>query len=82
MTPMNERELGVFRERLAKLAAHGTESAVRAFVDEQFPRLPKDMQDEIVMGLFVTSLEDEVNDVRVAAAVALEEEAKNGSTQA
>ena len=76
-TPMNEQELDVFKDRLAKLAEHGTEASVRAYVDEQFPRLPKDMQDDIVMGLFVSGLNEEV----VEANAVLKHTEDSGNTQ-
>lgn len=63
---MNEEELNVFKERLQKLSHTGTESAVRAYVDEQFPRLPKAMQDEIIDGLYLTGLCAEVAELREA----------------
>ncbi len=60
---MNEQELDVVREKIAELTIHGTESELRAYIDAQFPRLPENMQNEIMASLFATALEEELSEL-------------------
>lgn len=56
---MTDVELDTFREALATLTARGTEAEVKAHINAFFPRLPEAMQNEILAGLFLTSLQEE-----------------------
>lgn len=56
---MTDVELDTFREALATLATRGTEAEVKAHIDAFFPRLSEAMQNEIIAGLYLTSLQQE-----------------------
>lgn len=66
---MNPEELQAFRDQLDELTAGGTEAQVRAYIDEQFPRLPEDMQNDIAASLLITSLQDETQESDALAAM-------------
>ncbi len=57
--PFNEKELAAVREKIAQLVKSKSEPDVRSYIDKQFPRLPKAMQDELLLNMLVTSLGDE-----------------------
>lgn len=60
---MTDVELDAFREALANITERGTEAEVKAHIDAFFPRLPEAMQNEILAGLFLTSLRDEAREL-------------------
>lgn len=57
---MTDVELDAFREALAVLTARGNEAAVREHVNTFFPRLPEAMQNEILAGMYLDSLREEI----------------------
>ena len=60
---MTKDELIVFYARLAELTEKGSEADVRAYVNQEYPRLPEETQQEIVFNLFASALEQrEQND--------------------
>lgn len=67
--PFNEKELAVVRGKIAELVKSKSESDVRAYIDKVFPRLPKAMQDEIMLGMFITSLDDEARELDVISKI-------------
>jgi hypothetical protein len=67
--PYNEKELNAVREKIAELVRTKPESDVRAYTDEVFPRLPQAMQDEIRMSMFITSLQDEAQELNVISKI-------------
>lgn len=56
---MSDVEVDAFKEALATIARRGTEAELKAHINAFFPRLPEDMQNDILSGLFLTALEDE-----------------------
>lgn len=56
---MTEQEVEAFRTKLAELTQRASEAEVRLFIDEQFPRLPDDLQNEIAANLLITSFRAE-----------------------
>jgi hypothetical protein len=92
MNTMNAQELNDFKDRLAYLAASGTEAEVRAHISQNFQRLPEELQHEITFNLFYSSVADsnreqeaigDVQEEGLAAAEALQDakkEIENGGT--
>lgn len=79
---MTKEELDTFYDKLADLTSHGTEEDVRAYINDQYPRLPEDVRNEILFNTLLTSVQDEVREGRavdqlqeegLAAAEALEQ---------
>lgn len=60
---MTDVELDAFRESLAHITERGTEAELKAHIDAFFPRLPEAMQNEILAGLFLTSIQDETREL-------------------
>ncbi len=79
---MTKEELAAFYDKLTELTEHGTEESVRAYVNDQYPRLPENVRNEILFNTLLTSAQDELQEGRVidkiqeeglAAAEALEQ---------
>ena len=69
---MDQKELDAFYERLASLTQEGSEEKVRAYINEQYPRLPRDTRDEIMFNTLFTALQEEVSEQ--AAVLTMQEE--------
>ena len=61
---MTDVELDAFREALATLTARGNEAEVRAHIDAFFPRLPESMQNDILTGLLLTSIQEDAKETQ------------------
>ena len=61
---MTDIELDRFKQHLVTISESGTESEVRAYINEHFPRLPEAMQSEILAGLWLTTLREEIAELQ------------------
>ena len=57
---MTKEELGTFYDKLAELTEHGTEADMRAYINDQYPRLPEAVRDEILFSTLLSSVQDEL----------------------
>lgn len=62
MATMTKEELQSFYDKLAALTEAGDESAVRAYVNEQYPRLPEDVRQEIFFNTMLDTLKEETRE--------------------
>jgi hypothetical protein len=64
---MTTEELEHFYRRLSTMATTGADQhAIRAYVDEQFPRLPESVQQEIMMNMFASAIIEEAQEQKVS----------------
>ena len=61
---MTKEELGTFYDKLAELTEYGTEGDVRAYINEKYPQLPKDIRDELLVNALLTAVQDKVDEER------------------
>jgi len=69
MTTFNEKELQQVREHIAELVKTKSETEVRTYIDEQFPRLPQVMQDELRISMFVSAIDEETRELNTIAKI-------------
>ena len=68
-TPFNEAEVAHVMEKISTLVKTADESEVRAYINEQFSRMPKSMQDELTASMFITAMNDEARELDVISKI-------------
>lgn len=68
-TELNAEELAVIHDTLAELAGAGKEAEVRAYLKEQLPRLPENMQKEIMARSYFDALVEEADTIEKISAI-------------
>lgn len=64
---MTDVELDAFKEALLTIVKRGNEAELKSHIDTFFPRLPEEMQNEIIAGLFYTAQQEEEADLEKQA---------------
>lgn len=59
---MTKEELVAFYEKLSALTDSGTEGDVRAYINQEYPRLPEDVRNELLFNTLLTSVKDEARE--------------------
>jgi len=66
---MSPQELQNFYDRLASVSRSGTEHDVRRFIDLNFPRLPVDVQNQILGAVMIDSIRAETQELKTIMAI-------------
>lgn len=66
---MTKEELAVFYQKLAALTETGTEADVRAYIDQQLPRLPEDVRNEVIFSSLFSAIEEEAQEEAAIAEI-------------
>lgn len=61
---MSPQELETFYAHLALIVEKGNEKEVRAYIDQEFPRLPPDVQSEITLAVLSDSMKAETEGLK------------------
>lgn len=67
--PMTDAEVANMREEIANMIGSKTEAEVRAYLDANLARMPKEMQEELLMSMFITSIRQETEEIKTLAAI-------------